>query len=1235
STPGVSTITAKLGETTIGTITLSSTQVTDRVRFSEVAVASSTLTAGGSSTTVTVTLKSGASTALSESAGTVALFSSAGSFGVVSDAADGTYTASFAPPTTAGRYVIWATLDGLTLSRTAVVTVEAGAAVASTSSVSADRFSLPADGTSTGSIIVTLRDAYGNVLDGSADVESVGVAVSGGGSVGASTATKQDNGTYAVTYTAAAAVSTGVVTATLDPSGTPTTIGSLSISNTPVTAIGQYSTLSADAASVQVGGSAVTVSVQLRDGDGAGNNTSSAGVFALYSSGGLISVTSNSLSSNGALEASFTPPSSTGPVTIWATLDGQALSASTTVTVIPGVASASTSSVTVDRFSLPADGVSTGTIIVTLRDASGNALGGSADSETVTMTVSGGGSVGTATKQGDGTYAATFTAPSTPGVSTITAKLGETTIGTITLSSTQVTDRVRYSTVTSSSDTFTAGGTGPTITVTLKSDASTPLTASGGRVALHSAAGSLGAVTDVGNGTYTATFDPPDTAGDVVVWATLDGLVLEDVAVITVQPAAASAAASSVSVARTVLPADRASSTTVTITVRDVYGNVRTAGGDDGDITLTVTGDGSIGSVNDNGDGTYSATFTSVASVGTSVVAAQINAVSAGSVSVLRTRVSEVTSTSTLSVSSSTTTAGGSMVTATVQLADSGGIITTDVGDVVIRTTAGSVGSTSFLSGIYSAAVTPPTSTGTVLVWATIDGVALSASATITVNPGSASTGASVVTASSTSLSADGSSTSTITVALRDAYANPLTASGGTVVVSVASGSGSVGSVTNNSNGTYTATYTAGYVAGVVRIEATVGGSKIADAAFITLTSGTATAAQTTIDVSDSSFVADGSSTVTVTVRPRDASGNLVTTGSHTIVVSSTAGTIADSGAPTRQEDGSYTVTLTSPTTTGTATVTATLGGVAITDTASVRAVAGSPSTSTSTVSVADDSLTADGSSTTTVTVRLQDANSNPIVIGGATVAVTVTGEGSTGSVTDNRDGSYTATYTAGSSSGSVTISATVGGSSITDTATITLSAAATAPDAPTDLVGTPGVRSVSLTWTAPTSDGGATITDYIVEYSSNSGSNWTTFADGTSASTRATVTGLTDGTEYTFRVSAVNSAGTGTASATETVTPGVPGTPTSFAAADGADGTATLTWSAPSSGGSDIIRYVVSYSSDSGSTWSAEAAAVSGDSLTLADGTYEVRVRAENAAGFGEYATDSVTVTGTPPSPP
>jgi hypothetical protein len=96
------------------------------------------------------------------------------------------------------------------------------------------------------------------------------------------------------------------------------------------------------------------------------------------------------------------------------------------------------------------------------------------------------------------------------------------------------------------------------------------------------------------------------------------------------------------------------------------------------------------------------------------------------------------------------------------------------------------------------------------------------------------------------------------------------------------------------------------------------------------------------------------------------------------------------------------------------------------------------------------------------------------------------------------------------------------------------------APGTPTaSLPATYGNTTASVAWTAPTSDNGSPIFDYTIQYSDNGGSTWTTFSDTVSTSTSVTVTGLTNGNTYVFRVAAINGIGTGTYSASSnSVTP-------------------------------------------------------------------------------------------------
>lgn len=192
-----------------------------------------------------------------------------------------------------------------------------------------------------------------------------------------------------------------------------------------------------------------------------------------------------------------------------------------------------------------------------------------------------------------------------------------------------------------------------------------------------------------------------------------------------------------------------------------------------------------------------------------------------------------------------------------------------------------------------------------------------------------------------------------------------------------------------------------------------------------------------------------------------------------------------------------------------------------------------------------------------------------------------------------------------------------------------------TAPGAPGHLAATAGNARVSLSWTAPVSDGGASITGYRV-YKGTSA----TFTGGAAAAsvtgTGTTLTGLTNGTRYYFRVAAVNKAGesepSGTASATPAAAVTAPGVPAELSATPG-NGQVSLSWTAPaSSGGAAISGYVIYQGTSPGGGSPQPGGPVKGTSYTvtgLTNGTtYYFKVAAVSRAGHQGKATGEVPAT-------
>ncbi len=188
--------------------------------------------------------------------------------------------------------------------------------------------------------------------------------------------------------------------------------------------------------------------------------------------------------------------------------------------------------------------------------------------------------------------------------------------------------------------------------------------------------------------------------------------------------------------------------------------------------------------------------------------------------------------------------------------------------------------------------------------------------------------------------------------------------------------------------------------------------------------------------------------------------------------------------------------------------------------------------TATSTASSASNSVTPKGNQTITFAQpSAQSFGTTPTLSASASSGLTVAFTSSTTGVCTITSGGALTFVTAGT----CTIAADQAGNTVWNAATqVTRSFAvnAVAPGAPTIGTATAGNTQASVTFTAPASNGGSTISGYTVTSSPGG-------ITGTGTASPITVTGLTNGTAYTFTVTATNGAATGAASAaSNSVTP-------------------------------------------------------------------------------------------------
>jgi predicted phage tail protein len=189
------------------------------------------------------------------------------------------------------------------------------------------------------------------------------------------------------------------------------------------------------------------------------------------------------------------------------------------------------------------------------------------------------------------------------------------------------------------------------------------------------------------------------------------------------------------------------------------------------------------------------------------------------------------------------------------------------------------------------------------------------------------------------------------------------------------------------------------------------------------------------------------------------------------------------------------------------------------------------------------------------------------------------------------------------------------------------------APSAPTITSAESGNASVLLRWSAPSDNGGYPITSYNVYVYSSTGSLLDTIQISDIQTTSTTVSGLTNGTTYKFKVSAVNQIGQTYSNEVSSMPATVPSAPT-ITSNNAGNTSVSLQWSDPSNNGSTITSYkIYVYSSTDVSLNTITGIATRSSSVTgLTNGTtYKFRVSALNAKG---ESLRSTSVSSTPVAP-
>lgn len=387
-------------------------------------------------------------------------------------------------------------------------------------------------------VSLQLKDNNGSNFVGSHEIS---FSLTGGTSTGTfGQVVKGASGLYTAIFTGVTAGSATTVGALVDGISVTSSLPTITVSSGELSLA--HSAVSVSSSTIASGAS-TTVSLALRDS--ANNSISTSGLSVAFAhSGGTSSGVFSTVTdhNNGIYTANFTGNLSGTATVISAQIGGQPVTSTMpSVTVVAGNNSLAQSTVAVGSASINSSSATT--VTLTVRDAQGNQL--STGGLSVGFSHSGGASTGSfsaVTDHNNGTYSATFTGALAGSATTIHAQIGgqevTSTLPSITVNPGPVS--VSQSIVSTSASSLFVG-TSITVTLTLKDANNNLLGASAGTAVFSisggTSAGNFSAVTDHGDGTYSALFTGSAGGTAVNVNASLNSSaitsVLPSVTVIT------------------------------------------------------------------------------------------------------------------------------------------------------------------------------------------------------------------------------------------------------------------------------------------------------------------------------------------------------------------------------------------------------------------------------------------------------------------------------------------------------------------------------------------------------------------------------------------------------------------------------------------------------------------------------------------------------------------------------